>query len=39
MSLLKADQAAHIDEIVERLETEVSASEALGIVVGESDAR
>ena len=35
MSLLKADQAAHIDEIVEQLETEMSPSGALGIVVGD----
>jgi hypothetical protein len=32
MSLLKADQAAHIDEIVEQLETEMSP---FGIVVGD----
>ena len=29
LGLLKADQAAHIDEIVEQLETEMSPSEAL----------
>jgi hypothetical protein len=34
MSLLKVDQAAHIDEIVEQLETEMSPSEALGIGFG-----
>jgi hypothetical protein len=35
MSLLKADEAAPIDEIVEQLETEMSPSRALGIVVGD----
>ena len=29
LGLLKADQTAHIDEIVEQLETEMSPSEAL----------
>jgi len=35
MSLLKADQPAHIDEIVKQLATEMSPSGALGMVVGD----